>query len=60
MKANISNLGWQSDWDGKDVGFPEIDVVGLYSSSMLQADFYIDMDTMEVLQITMWEEDEDE
>ena len=27
----LTNLGWSSDWNGDEVGYPESDIVGLYS-----------------------------
>lgn len=49
--ATIENLHWQSDWNGYEVGYPEIPVVGLYTSDALGADFYIDTETMRVIEI---------
>ncbi len=33
--------GWQSDWNGYEVGYPLIDVVGFYASE--NGYFYVDM-----------------
>lgn len=46
-------LGWESDWNGDEVGFPEVDVVGLYSLEMACGDelnLYINTETGEVLE----------
>lgn len=43
---------WSSDWNGKDVGFPESDVVGLYKCTNENGDglnLYVDYDTGEIL-----------
>jgi len=40
--------GWQSDWNGDEVGYDDFDVVGLYSYR--GHDYYIDMETNMVLE----------
>ena len=40
--------GWQSDWNGDEVGYDDFDVVGLYSYG--GHDYYIDMETNTVLE----------
>ena len=30
----INGLGWQSDWNGYEVGYQHIDIVGLYSLTL--------------------------
>lgn len=35
-------LMWQSDWNGFEVGFDEIEVVGLYQLKDTELYFYID------------------
>ena len=59
IMIELNNLVWSSDWNGDEVGYPEVEVVGLYSQ---QRDdgcyyFYIDMDTIKVLDF--WKEEED-
>ncbi|MDK1672801.1 hypothetical protein QOK74_07945 [Staphylococcus saprophyticus] len=49
-------IHWSSDWNGDEVGYPEINVVGLYSYHELN--LYIDMETLEVLEA--WFDVEDE
>jgi hypothetical protein len=50
----LAELAWNSDWNGDEVGFPEVDVVGLYSIGNVH--FYINMETLEVLEIWTFEE----
>lgn len=47
----LTNLGWQSDWNGDEVGYPEVGVVGLYSQERDDGSysFYIDVETGKVL-----------
>lgn len=47
----LTNLGWSSDWNGYEVGYPESEVVGLYSQERDDGcySFYIDMETYKVL-----------
>jgi hypothetical protein len=59
MNGVATDLHWSSDWNGDEVGFPEIDVVGLYSSEKLGCHFYMDMSTNEILEV-MIDVDEDE
>lgn len=47
----LTDLVWSSDWNGYEVGYPEVEVVGLY---LLERDdgcynFYLDMETYKVL-----------
>lgn len=51
MNAYINDLHWQSDWDGEEVGYPELDVVGLYTSVRLEIDLHVNTETGEVLQV---------
>ena len=59
LTIELSELAWSSDWNGDEVGYPESDVVGLYSQ--VRDDgcyyFYIDMDTNKVLDF--WKEEEE-
>ena len=48
----LEGLAWQSDWNGDEVGFDEVDVVGLYSMEKDTGEiynFYIDMNELRVL-----------
>lgn len=46
-------LGWSSDWDGEDIGYPDISVVGYYcyDTDEISINAYIDMDTGNVLEL---------
>ena len=59
LTIELSELAWSSDWNGDEVGYPESDVVGLYSQERDDGCyyFYIDMDTNMVLDF--WKEEED-
>jgi hypothetical protein len=50
-------LGWQSDWNGYEVGYDNVNVVGFYQLIDTNVYLYIDMDTNRVLEY--WEEKED-
>lgn len=58
MNATIQDLHWQSDWNGDEVGFDDIAVVGLYSSTTLGYSFYLNTENGAVLAIIP-DEDED-
>lgn len=62
MTASIelTDLVWSSDWNGYEVGYPESEVVGLYSQERDDGSysFYLDMETYEVLDF--WKDDEEE
>lgn len=58
MNATISNLHWYSDWNGDEVGYPDIPVVGLYYSDTLNVSIYLNTETTEVLEI--WTEVDEE
>lgn len=48
----LEGLVWQSDWNGDEVGFDEVDVVGLYSMEKDTGEiynFYIDMNELRIL-----------
>jgi hypothetical protein len=52
------DLQWSSDWDGHEVGFPDVLVVGLYSSAENSNKyFYIDAETGDILE--EWEVEAD-
>ena len=57
---HLDNLVWSSDWNGDEVGYPESEIVGLYSQERDDGGyyFYLDMDTAEVLDF--WKEDMEE
>ena len=47
----LTDLAWSSDWNGDEVGYPEVGVVGLYSQERDDGiySFYLDMETDRVL-----------
>lgn len=46
-------LHWQSDWNGDEVGYPYVNIVGLYSQD--EHYYYIDMETLQILE--SWHEE---
>lgn len=52
------DLRWQSDWNGCEVGYPEVSVVGLYGWRDTNVELYLNVETMEILD--MWEMNDDE
>jgi hypothetical protein len=52
------DLLWESDWNGYEVGFPDVQVVGLYNLRNTDVYFYIDMDNYTILEA--WEMREDD
>ena len=58
VSIELNNLVWSSDWNGDEIGYPELGVVGLYSQDRDYGCycFYIDMDTNKVLDF--WKEEE--
>lgn len=57
MVGKITNLRWSSDWDGEDVGYPDILDVGLYESYDLGCMLYLDTETGEIIDVMQVEED---
>lgn len=51
LSIELTGLAWSSDWDGDEVGFPNSEVVGLYSQGRDDGSysFYIDTETGKVL-----------
>lgn len=52
-------LAWSSDWNGDEVGYDEVNVVGLYLIKDTDYGVYINMETMEILDILYFGEDEE-
>lgn len=50
-------LLWESDWNGDEVGFDDVPVVGLYRLKGTEVYFYIDSETHTILDA--WEARED-
>ena len=51
VSIELTELAWSSDWNGDEVGFPNSEVVGLYSQERDDGgySFYLDMETYKVL-----------
>lgn len=69
MYLKFKNLRWSSDWNGYEVGYDDIDVVGLYSftldSDWIDSDYsdkevnmYINTENGEVLETWICQDDE--
>lgn len=54
---DYSDFHWYSDWNGYEVGYPEYDVIGLYS--LPDTDIYMYVDTASGYIVEVWHEDED-
>jgi hypothetical protein len=53
------NLCWSSDWNGDEVGFDDIDVVGLYSFPNTEIYIYVNVENGVILDIWNGEEEEE-
>ena len=55
---DLPNLAWSSDWNGDEVGYPETEIVGLYSQERDDGtySFYIDLEANKVLDF--WKDEE--
>jgi hypothetical protein len=49
--VDFRDLVWSSDWSGDEVGYDDVELVGLYQLKHADYDFYIDMSTMEILKV---------
>lgn len=47
----LKRLRWQSDWNGYEVGFEDVEVVGLYQLEDTEIMMYINAETGEILEI---------
>lgn len=56
----LNDLAWSSEWVGYEVGYPESEIVGLYSQERDDGSysFYIDMKTNKVLDF--WKDNEED
>jgi hypothetical protein len=63
-KLMKTNLVWHSDWNGEDLGYTDIEIIGLYSMETYEGEtaktvcFYIDIETDTVLE--SWIEDNED
>jgi len=62
LKIELEDLIWQSDWNGYEVGYDDVGVVGFYMQYRDDGTyyFYIDVETDTVLELWKEQEDEDE
>ena len=69
MYLKFKNLRWSSDWNGDEVGYDDIDVVGLYSFTLdsysmdngysdKEVNMYINTENGEVLEAWIYQDDE--
>lgn len=56
---NFEKLIWQSDFNGYEMGYDEVNVVGVYMHPNFDIIFEIDMETMEILNVFDISEDEE-
>ena len=49
---------WSSDWNGDEVGFDDVDIVGLYSLPDLKISYYVNVKNGCVLDA--WVDDDDD
>lgn len=52
------DLFWESDWNGYEVGFDNVEVVGLYRLKNSNVHFYIDMMTDKILEAWGYSDEE--
>jgi hypothetical protein len=52
------DLRWESNWNGEEVGFPDVPVVALCKWRDTDVHFYLDSETQEILDIWMLEDGE--
>lgn len=58
---DYSKLVWQSDWNGEEVGYDAVSVVGLYTlKGFPEMNVYIDVEKGIILEAFLDYEDEDE
>ena len=56
--VSYADLHWSSDWNGDEVGFDDVDVVGLYSFAGTDVYIYLDVENGTILSI--WKEEDEE
>lgn len=52
-----NNMHWSSDWNGYEVGYPDVPVVGLYRDTE-ETNHYIDIEKNEILE--SWKDDDED
>lgn len=58
VSIELTDLVWSSGWSGDEIGYPDTEVVGLYSQERDDGrySFYIDIETYKVLDF--WKDEE--
>lgn len=49
--VNFEKLIWQSDFNGDEMGYDDVDVVGIYIDFQTDVVYEINMETMEILNV---------
>ena len=57
--VNFETLIWQSDFNGDEVGYDDVDVVGFYMDFQKNILYEINMETMEILNVERFGEEEE-
>jgi hypothetical protein len=55
--VSFEKLIWQSDFNGDEVGYDDVNVVGFYMDYMNNALYAINMETMEILYVEVLYDD---
>lgn len=58
QEFSYSELGWSSDWNGYELGYDHIPVVGLYH--ILETDIWVYINTEDCTVLEAWREEEEE
>lgn len=58
LKVKLEGLRWESDWNGYEVGYPEVPVVGQYTKEMEDGEGAVGMyiDTANGVILELWPE----
>lgn len=54
-KVPFDDLIWQSDWEGHEVGYLDVSIVGLWKLADTNLYFYINLEDNSILEY--WQED---
>lgn len=54
LTFTLADTVWQSDWNGDEVGYPEVGVVGLYMQVRDDATYYFYIDTENNRLLEFW------
>lgn len=56
MERVFNDLRWQSDWDGEDIGYEDINVVGVYTSQEHSVFVYINVEEGLVIDVVPFDD----